>query len=110
MELGPELGPTGDPGGSLEARKLRRVNKWVDGYEPGGRRFESCRARHSPNNLAKSSHQQGVRKDFWLMTSLEQHLTHFWYYAGIVVPIPFRLLFQHPARHYEIACTIERLS
>ena len=25
---------------------LRRVNEKVDGYEPGGRRFESCRARH----------------------------------------------------------------
>jgi len=25
---------------------LRRVNERVDGYEPGGRRFESCRARH----------------------------------------------------------------
>jgi hypothetical protein len=27
------------------ARKLRRVNERLDGYEPGGRRFESCRAR-----------------------------------------------------------------
>ena len=24
------------------SRKLRRVNEIVDGYEPGGRRFESC--------------------------------------------------------------------
>ena len=31
----------------LLARKSRRVNDSVDGYEPGGRRFESCRARHS---------------------------------------------------------------
>ena len=29
----------------LLAHKLRRVNERVDGYEPGGRRFESCRAR-----------------------------------------------------------------
>jgi len=31
----------------LLAHKLRRVNERVDGYEPGGRTFESCRA-HQP--------------------------------------------------------------
>jgi hypothetical protein len=29
-----------------QARKSRRVNDSVDGYEPGGRRFESCWAHH----------------------------------------------------------------
>ena len=43
-KLGPTLGPGGDPGDELAVRKLRRVNECVDGYEPGGRRFESCRA------------------------------------------------------------------
>jgi len=27
------------------SRKLRWVNEKIDGYEPGGRRFESCWAR-----------------------------------------------------------------
>ena len=49
MELGPKLGPSGGPFSLVEARKLRRVNECVDGYEPGGRRFESCRARHIKN-------------------------------------------------------------
>ena len=35
------------------ARKLRRVNESIDGYEPGGRRFESCRA-HQINKLQPS--------------------------------------------------------
>jgi hypothetical protein len=30
------------PLGMVLIRKLRRVNESVDGYEPGGRRFESC--------------------------------------------------------------------
>ena len=30
---------------TLQSRKSRRVNDSVDGYEPGGRRFESCWAR-----------------------------------------------------------------
>ena len=31
-------------------RKLRRVNESADGYEPGGRRFESCKA-HYPHSV-----------------------------------------------------------
>jgi hypothetical protein len=46
-EVGPRLGPSGGPLGSLRSRKLRRINNRVDGYEPGGRRFESCRARQT---------------------------------------------------------------
>jgi len=45
--MGPLLGPSGGPFGNPRARKLRRVNGRVDGYEPGGRRFESCRARQT---------------------------------------------------------------
>jgi hypothetical protein len=52
-KLGPTLGPSGVPGDDLAVRKLRRVNECVDGYEPGGRRFESCRA-HQINNLQPS--------------------------------------------------------
>ena len=33
--------------GALLGRKLRRVNERVDGYEPGGRKFESCWAHQS---------------------------------------------------------------
>ena len=36
--------------GVLWARKLRRVNESVDGYEPGGRTFESCRAHQATHN------------------------------------------------------------
>ena len=60
QDLGPGLGPSGDPGNEPQARKLRRVNECVDGYEPGGRRFESCRARQQHNNLQLS---QSCSKD-----------------------------------------------
>jgi len=46
-DLGPRLGPSGEAFTVLLAHKLRRVNERVDGYEPGGRTFESCRA-HQP--------------------------------------------------------------
>jgi hypothetical protein len=39
-DLGPRLGPSGEPLTVLLAHKLRRVNERVDGYEPGGRTFE----------------------------------------------------------------------
>jgi hypothetical protein len=39
--LGPTLGPSGAPFRSSLSRKLRWVNEIIDGYEPGGRRFES---------------------------------------------------------------------
>jgi len=45
--LGPTLGPSGGLFWHPPGRKLRRVNEKVDGYEPGGRTFESCRA-HQP--------------------------------------------------------------
>ena len=48
--MGPTLGPSGGPFWSPPSRKLRRVNESVDGYEPGGRTFESCWA-HQINNL-----------------------------------------------------------
>jgi hypothetical protein len=51
--MGPLLGPSGGPFWNPRARKLRRVNERVDGYEPGGRRFESCRARQP--SLAQTS-------------------------------------------------------
>ena len=43
--LGPRWGPSGELLEGLLVRKLRRINESDDGYEPGGRRFESCRAR-----------------------------------------------------------------
>jgi hypothetical protein len=46
--LGPGLGPSGGSESVLQARKLRQVNDRVGGYEPGGRRFESCWARQLP--------------------------------------------------------------
>ena len=49
---GLRLGPSGGPIGSPPSRKLRRVNESVDGYEPGGRTFESCWA-HQINNLQR---------------------------------------------------------
>src|SRR5437773_10146727 len=44
--LGPEMVPSGGLITALRDRKLRRVDECADGYEPGGRRFESCWARH----------------------------------------------------------------
>jgi hypothetical protein len=41
--------------GILWARKLRRVNESVDGYEPGGRTFESCWAHQSFQSVTASA-------------------------------------------------------
>jgi hypothetical protein len=40
--VGPTWGTSGGPVWESPGRKLRRVNESVDGYEPGGRTFESC--------------------------------------------------------------------
>jgi hypothetical protein len=55
------LGPSGGPFWNPQARKLRRVNERVDGYEPGGRRFESCRARHFPRSVEMAPAAAGSR-------------------------------------------------
>jgi hypothetical protein len=37
------------------ARKLRQINKSLNGYEPEGRELESRRARHIPQTVASQS-------------------------------------------------------
>jgi hypothetical protein len=66
-KMGPELGPSGDPEDELAVRKLRGVNECVDGYEPGGRTFESCRARQSLSSqpLTASMFCATISMTFW---------------------------------------------
>ena len=40
---------------ALLTRKLRRLNESVEGYEPGGRTFESCRAHQDFQILSTAS-------------------------------------------------------
>ena len=60
---GPAFGPSGPLFRGSPSRKLRRVNEIIDGYEPGGRRFESCRARDQPSVGRHALRSVGKRRD-----------------------------------------------
>ena len=58
--LGSRSGSKWRPWNEPQAGKLRRVNEKVDGCEPGGRRFESCRGAKS---LRKINHFDSSRPE-----------------------------------------------
>ena len=84
--LGPGLGPSSRLSRTLPSRKLRRVNECADGYEPGGRRFESCWA-HQVLHLSILA-SAGVPSERLVKTRrsqlrilLARHLISFTHYA-----------------------------